>query len=322
MQSVDFYINGTPDAPILSAMCREALESCGPLSRPPTGHAARYFFPPPWILSPPDPKKRNQFVHNYIRIRDYCICRHFTENFQDLPKKTEYWKEALKGNYCRSVNVDSKTASIALITKNDSLPPSTSVATEGSKRPQRKLIRAIARTEFGCNGELQPWDKDMVVVWQGKNLTLDNVDCAQLREEVQYELYEMNWRSELLALDLLVTHTEDSPIDHISQRKERVGHVWNANSTGVILFPDMMSDYTNVWVDHFTDDDKSRDAIRNLYRVLYDWPEFPPDLCNKDVDSMSNAEVNDFAKSLFQFYCKIFMQHFFRLPILPRSLSK
>ena len=167
---MEFFINGVSSAPGLSAACAEAMQACGPLQWPPPGYVARYHFPPPWLVTATDDKKCDQLVHNYIHIRHYCLQRQFSEDFKDLPKKLEYWKEALKGNYMQSTDLDSTNASISIITLNDSLPQSAISAPESSKKRQRKLVRATARTEFGCNGELPPWNADMVMKWQGMDL--------------------------------------------------------------------------------------------------------------------------------------------------------
>lgn len=298
------------------------MQSCGPISRPPPGFGAKYFFPPPWLLWAADSKRRDQYVHNYIRIRDHCLRRHFSEDFEELPRRTEYWKEALKGNYKQSNGLDIDMATQPVITMNDTLPPTSSTIVESSKRGPRKVLRAFARTDFGCNGELQPWKQDMVVNWQGNEVRYPDDISTRLRQEVQFELYELNWRAELLALDLKVTHNKNSAIDHVAKRKEIVGRVWNKTSTGVILFPNNSADYFNVWSDNNDDISRSREALQNLHAVLESWPDFPSDLFGKDVFSMNTIQRHHLSKDLFRFYTKTFHAQYSRLPILPRSLPK
>ena len=73
MHPMEFFINGVPSALRLSAACAKAMQACGPLQRPPPGYAARYYFPPPWLVSATDEKKHDQLVHNYIHIQYYCL---------------------------------------------------------------------------------------------------------------------------------------------------------------------------------------------------------------------------------------------------------
>lgn len=157
----------------------------------------------------------------------------------------------------------------------------------------------------------------MVVVWQGKEVRYPDDLSTRLRQEVQFELYELNWRTELLALDLKVTLKADSSIDHVAKRKEIVGCVWNQSSTGVILFPNQNLDYFNVWLDNNTDVSRSSEALNNFHIVLSAWPDFPSDLTNKTVSSMNTMQQHLLSKELFRFYTKTFYAHFFHLPILP-----
>lgn len=230
--TVDFYITGCSDAPLQPAVWTEAMQSCSPLSRPPHGFAGTYFFPPPWILWAKDEKRRNRYFHNYIRIREYCLRRHFSEHINDLPKKIEYWREAVKGDYKQTKNLP-ESAAQALVTKNDTLPPTFATASNSTKRSNWKVIRADARSEFACNGELLPWNSDMVVIWKDREIRYDDLQDKGLREEVQYELYELNWRAELLHLDHEVSQNIEGTIDHLAKRKEMVGRVWNETSPGV-----------------------------------------------------------------------------------------
>ena len=217
------YIDGVPDAPPIPRACGDALRCCGEMTRPPPGHGASYYFPPPWFIWSSDPSRRDRYVHNYIRIRDYTLRRHYCEDFEELSRKPEYWKEALKGIYRQISGLQQESITQGLLTMNNTLPPSISNNAEKGKHAQRKLLRAIACTEFGCNGELQPWSPDMIVTWQGKEIRYPDDISARLRQEVQYELYELNWRAELLALDLKVTKNDNNPIDHTAKRKEIVG---------------------------------------------------------------------------------------------------
>ena len=203
------------------------MQSCAPLSRPPPGFGATYFFPPPWIVWDKNIQKRDQYVHNYIRIREFCPWQTFLEDFQDLPKRTEYWREAIKGNYTNVSSLDNGLVMQAILTQNDTLLWTSSDNAELLKRVPRKVLRGVAQTDFGCNGELIPWNPDIVVKWKGKDIWY----------QVKYELYELNWRAELLTLDLKITLKKDSLIDHVKQRKELVGQVWNSSNSEVILFP-------------------------------------------------------------------------------------
>ena len=321
--NINLFIDGVPDAPPIPMACKEALFILGSVKVPPPGFGASFFFPPPWLVYNADSKKRDRYIHNYIRIRDICLRRQFSEQFINLAKRTEYWREAIKGEYKHIRGVDENMTSAAIVAMNDTLPISLSnTSTLSSKRIPRKVIRVMARTEFGCNGELEPWNDSMVVCWQGTEVRYGDIGrLKRLREEVQFELYELNWRAELLALDIKVTQDDTNSIDHVAKRKEKVGRLWRDNSNGVILFPDRSQDYFNVWSDAMNNVTNSRIALNNLYAILQDWPSFPPGIRGLPAMTLTSIQLHHLKKELFCFYAKTFYTHYFRLPILPRSLS-
>ena len=105
----------------------EAFRSCGPLDRPPRGFGGTYYFPLPWHVWAEDEKRLKKLTHNYIRIRGYCLRRHFSESFDELARKSEFWKEAIKGNYNQTSGLREHANQVTL-TRNDTLPPPHAVA--------------------------------------------------------------------------------------------------------------------------------------------------------------------------------------------------
>ena len=135
-RDIDFFVQGQLDAPPLASVLKEAFLSCGTLIRPPRGCAATYFFPMPWHVWAEDKGCLKRLTHNYIQIRSFCLWRHFNESFDELARPSEFWKEAIKGNYIKTMGLPNQ-ASCVILTKNDTLPPSSSLSTgKGSRRMQ------------------------------------------------------------------------------------------------------------------------------------------------------------------------------------------
>ena len=242
------------------------------------------------------------------------------KDFKDLPRKTEYWREAIKGNYSQVSSFNKDIATQAILKKNDTLPLTSSQSTESSKQTPRKIMRTIARTDFGCNGELIPWNAKIVVHWKGKEIHYLEDISSCLCVEVQFELYELNWRAEFLALDIKVTHLKDSPINHVVQRREIIAQLWSNNDSGVILFPGPDENNMNKWSDKCPDITKNREAVTNLHLIMEAWPNFPEELKGIMLLSMNSIQLQMITKELLLFYTKMFHAHYFQLPILPCSL--
>ena len=315
-RDLDFFVDGRTGVPPLPSALIDVFRSCGTLVRPPRGCHATYFFPVPWQVWAEDEKRLKRLTHNYIRIRSFCLRRHFSESFDELARPSEFWKEAIKGNYNQTKGLPEQASQI-IVTKNDTLPPPSSLATvDGSRRIQRKMNRAYARTEFGCNGELEPWSPEMVVIWKNNALTYENV-TTQIWQEVQWELYEMNWRSELLAIDLRLARNSNGAIDHVAKRKSIVGSIWGRNNTGIILFPTDDTDHKNIFSTNAVLEIKW-EVYNNFRTMLSAWPNFPQNISDKNIDNMGSLQLHSLSKDLFRFYVQSFFAEFHRLPILPR----
>ena len=205
-----------------------------------------------------------------------------------------------------------------LKTLNDTLPQCAISAPESSKKRQQKLVWATAQTEFGCNGQLLPWNVDMVMKWQGMDLCYGNI-TPENREDVQYKLYEMNWRFKLLVLDLHITGKDNKAIDFAIKRREIVSRVWSkTGSDGVIVFPNDENNFFNIMLISFSTLPQTRKALTNFYTVMMQWPGFQSKFQDRLIPTMNAVQLHVIAKELFMFYCQTFYSHYYRLPILLR----
>ena len=129
-------MNGCTNVPHLISALSEVFQFCGTLICPLIGCAATYFFPVPWQVWAEDKGWFKCFTHNYIRIQNFCLRQHFNKSFDELARSSEFWKEAIKGNYIKTMGLPNQ-ASCVILTKNDTLPPSSSLsAGKGSRRMQ------------------------------------------------------------------------------------------------------------------------------------------------------------------------------------------
>ena len=156
----------------------------------------------------------------------------------------------------------------------------------------------------------------MIVVWKNNALTHENI-TTQIWQEVQWELYEMNWCSELLATDLRLARNEMGSIDHVAKRESLVGSIWSRRNTGIILFPNSNTDHENIF-SNSTNIDIQQEVLRNFCMILSAWLAFPQELLDKASKNLSSIQLHSYSKDLFCFYVQSFFPEFHRLPILPQ----
>jgi hypothetical protein len=150
------------------------------------------------------------------------------------------------------------------------------------------------------SGELQ---------WNGKNaVNLSNLE----REEIVWELAELNFRFELLALD------SRSSTELDVDRQQMMLECFSGSSSMSLLVADLGTANhglsSQLW-------EERAPYLQALKRLMMSWQgEIPPIIMAQKV-RWSMRDIEDLESEITKFYVASFYRHFRRAPIVPRGLS-
>ncbi|KAI1786183.1 hypothetical protein LXA43DRAFT_1065274 [Ganoderma leucocontextum] len=298
-----------------------ALQAVSPVPRTP--NSARYFYPPPFLLDTvssaarlplscqhpeyarPD-EKVHRYLHNLVRIREFCRVRMFDVTVANEPLTTMEWRAALWGDY-----------QVPTSTKG----PSVTRAPSDQRRSARRLEerKGISRL-FGRGGHLPSYGGHETIQFFGIPVDLQAVATnPQVRSRILWEAHEVNFRAELLSLDAAMVGTASWSFDFRLERETLVSTVWGPPSSIVGIFPGAdVEDQTFLWG---APPDGGliicRDALRNFITVLSSWPGFPNNLAQGLSDDVSVADFIRMQSLAVEFYVQTFVKTYARLPIPP-----
>jgi hypothetical protein len=150
------------------------------------------------------------------------------------------------------------------------------------------------------SGELQ---------WNGKHVeNLSNLE----REEIVWELAELNFRFELLALDLRASTILDM------DRQTMVSECFSGSSSKSLLVADLGT--ANHGLSSQSWEERAL-YLQALKRLMMTWQgEVPPIIMAQKV-RWTMRDIEDLEGEITKFYVASFYKHFRRAPIVPRSLS-
>ena len=132
----------------------------------------------------------------------------------------------------------------------------------------------------------------------------------EMREEVLWELWELNFCFELLALDSRVC-------THNSHHESLISACFASCSAASISVADLGT------ANHrLADEDWEERSpyIQALRLLMASWIE-TPDMLRKEKWSCMRMKIEDLETGMTTFYVKTFYEHFCRAPILPHGLS-
>ncbi|TDL16785.1 hypothetical protein BD410DRAFT_700179, partial [Rickenella mellea] len=272
---------------------------------------AVYYFPPPWLLIHAKPEISAIYYHNYIRIRHFCRKR-----VADDPKSAHLtisdWRQALRGDYSQTLP---RRQSLIAPSPNEPLQ-----GTGGSMAgKERRAARARVRTLFACHGSIPSYTEDVIVEWRSSGVPFHRVNSdLVLRQEIQWELSELNWRHEFLSLDYQLTDAVVQTEDQRVARSAKVAKVWGGDGSETLLFPDIQKKHRDLWVCTTDSRDQFRAHIQNFCVILADWPDCPTEV--QTMIGRSSADLSDIQVALGAaalFYVSSFVRVYNRLPTLP-----
>ncbi|KAH9912049.1 uncharacterized protein BXZ73DRAFT_56620 [Epithele typhae] len=273
-----------------------ALRAVSPLAQP--RQSVHYFFPPPFLLDSVSDVALHQYLHNAVRIRDFCKLRLLDPAVSGEPLTIAEWRAALWGVY------EVKQAPV-----------------DGSDRRLKRKIEdknGVARL-FGQGAALNSYSAAAEDNLQGLVVTAE-VAATDVRvcRFLMWECHEVNFRCELNALDCALVPRGGMSVMERWGRESFISGVWGKDALIASVIP-------APWQDPFlwpsSRNEEWQHAIPHLRRFLAVVSQWPG--CSEELRSMRKVEVwgpeeIDFVqREVALLYVSQFSSRFGRLPIPP-----
>ena len=289
--------------PTIPSAWQHALRNVKPLNVPPL-NAATYFFPPPFLFEAMD-AKAGRYAHNWLRIRTFARQRLVDVFIRGDPLRIEEWRDALYGDYCTP---DTPCSTPAVNKKR--------TQAEQAAFERKMTLRRL----FAGAGSLPSYQSSASPHWRTRTVSAAEAnEDIPLRTAMVWELYEVNWRCELRALDraMLATDLGDNAI-LLWERAELVSRVWASSGAFSIfpVYPDRPAE--DLWPDG--DWMARRSRVAALLDVMSRWPGFLQMMWAHipGIDHCLDCDVFEgVERAALEFYVQVFTQHFGRLPTPP-----
>ena len=296
----------------------DALRSVSPV--PQTLNSALYFYPPPFLLDTVTSKsslpkgcvhleraredtKVDRYLHNLIRIRDFCRARLFDISMDNRALTISEWRAALWGDYQRQ----------------------TSVRAGGQGSEARRAKRHLKErndigTLFHNVALVDSYDAHASVAFNDQNIDLASIaEKPSVRLWLLCESHEINFRAELLALDALLVQKDAWEEIHRWEREMQVSGVWGPPSSAASVVaassPETRQFHWRTppqggW-------ESCRERLRSFALVLTRWPDCPEVIIQGTKQELLEEQFRDVQQRAVTFYVQTFVSHYSRLPIPP-----
>ncbi|KAI1783819.1 hypothetical protein LXA43DRAFT_1102080 [Ganoderma leucocontextum] len=297
----------------------EALRAAGPV--PQTPNSALYFFPPPFLLDtvtsmdslPPGcvypdraraDAKVSRYLHNLVRIREFCRTRLFDISLDNRPLTITEWRAALWGEYL----------------------PQTSIRAGGQTSDARRAKRRLGeRNDIGVMfhkvAHMDSYDEHAIVEFEGSSVNLSAITAnPAIRASLLWESHEVNFRAELLALDTLLVPQKNWMEIHRWEREMVVSGVWGPpSSAATVAARTDSASRVFCWYspphEHW---ETGRERLRYFAQVLMRWPGCPEVVIQGSKrDKLQEGQYQDVQRQAVKFYVQTFVSQYSRLPIPP-----
>lgn len=248
-----------------------------------------YVFPEPaMFVRTQTVERRETYFRTWLKYRTALIYRVSSKDFAATPMPGTIWRDLLTYEYSQQKLTDS------------------------TKETKSNKLRALA-VDFLQNC-LQAEDVTLMglekgeVVWNGKVCeTLTNAE----REEILWELAELNFRFELLALDERATTSAED-------RRELISACFPGCTSRSLLVADLGTANHGLadrnWENRAT-------FLHALKRIMMGWRGNVPPIIQVQKFKWIRQDMQELEDAITSFYIKSFYNYFRRPPIVPRGLS-
>ncbi|KAG6834115.1 hypothetical protein H0H93_011821 [Arthromyces matolae] len=258
-----------------------------------------YAFPEPALfVAFEKPERRTSALQSWLRYREAFIYRLTFEASDARPMSGKAWRDLLCLDWLKTPSKTPKPAS------------DTSFQKQSKNSTRLELLQdnlnSCLESTSSVVSDVPPGKE----TWCGKPFSsLTTPDF----EEILWELSELNFRQELLALHLRITSSPNPT--HLSVRQYKVSRCFPGRE--LLFFP--LSEATHGLA---SDDQEERSPyLLAMQRLMRDWPSKKPAIFYVDRLRWSSKETETLEQEIAKYYTQTFYNYFRRAPIIPRRLS-
>jgi hypothetical protein len=260
-----------------------------------SNHLGCYAFPDPGLfITPVTNEKKSRFIGTWLRVRDaWILC---VVDGESLAMSGQHWRDLLATDFdVYSASGDTKAAT-----------------------RRRKILEKLKP-----KSKYSPEVKTRSVVgeplsWQGKHYLPGVLPAEGIVREILWELFELNFTHELLALDRRACKNLD--LSHNSRLSERQDLISKCFSVGA--FPHVSIPTRNCGLAANTLQERLPYVIC-LVHVMQSWKGNIPavfSLANQVASDLSEDQGKELEEAAAKYYCQQFFKYFGRAALVPYRL--
>jgi hypothetical protein len=272
-----------------------------------------YIFPEPAAFVSVTPKRQEALFLGWLKYRKMMLYRVSSCDFNAQPMPQGLWRDFLTLEHVASAQgsnlTNSKGSERGLITDATGVGGS---AENTRSRKHRQNAQDFLQNCLSAADGVELVSTDGQLEWNGK--TLETPSDLE-REEILWELAELNFRFELQALDARATAAESR-----SDRQLLVTACfpYGESGTATLLVADLGAANHGLASQNWEEKAPYLQALRQLMAT---WRGEIPPIIRTEKYRWSKQEIEDLEIAIANFYVRSFFNYFHRAPVVPRGLS-
>jgi hypothetical protein len=285
-----------------------------------------YVFPEPAGFVSVTPERQEAMFRGWLKYRKAMIYRVSASHFSTQPMPQGLWRDFLMLEYVQNLKrISSNKASDMQCDRSPShgqktedkkrLSPSRSAGAtpENTRsRKHRELAADFLQDCVNATEGVKLIESSGELKWNGKVVETPN-DAE--REEILWELAELNFHFELFALDTRAMSSRPGP-----HRQELIAACFLGGGNGVQLLLVADLGAANHSLASGTWEEKAS-YLMALKKIAATWRGEVPPIIQVTKYQWTRREIEDLEDVIARFYVQSFYSHFRQAPIIPRGLS-
>lgn len=256
-----------------------------------------YRFPEPALLvTPGSPERKKLFVANWLAARPLWIS-HVDHNPPDKFPSPQLWRDFL--------NSIPSEETLARASSSTGAPTATAMRKRAAKDLFGEDLLDVQGTTWAIQNTLQ---------WRNETISVESL-CdppTRLMRLILWELYELNFRYELLALDCVMARASWEGSLH--ERRDLLYSIFPEEGGFVMWSSPLPQEDGGMWgrriIDIFP-------YVENFRKLLSSWEDVPPRLSAPlDASTFNDTMYFQVMQQACNFYVQCFFDHFGRPPVV------